>query len=222
MMKYDKEQTVYEGYFFNVVIYFAAMFVGSFGAVLGRTLVSFVIRTPSLAELKADSAYLFDRVYPLEAVFTTLGFLALGFFACYFAGYKIGGKTGKLTDTFKIKLQLAPPAVIVSGISIAVGIGESFIGVFGMQFWYSAAALTRLFGGVKNTDMLGAAATSDLTQNSFVPQSLAFEFLPLTLIIAVIECSAFAVASYYGRRIGEKRGVSAREAYLKEVRGDRG
>ena len=220
-MKYDKEVTTYENYFVNVVIYFIAMFIGSFGAIVFRTLLSFFIRTPSLADLKADAGYLFDRVYPPEAVFTTLGFLAGGFFCCYYLAYRIGKKTGIEIDTFKMKAQLAPPAFLVSLANIGFAFIDGFTGFFGMQFWYPAAVLTRLFGGFKNTDLLGEATINDLTHNSFIPDSIAYSFVPLTIVFAVIECAAFIILAYYGRKLGMRRGVAVRNAYLAEVRGEK-
>ncbi|MBQ6183740.1 MAG: hypothetical protein IJK33_07630 [Clostridia bacterium] len=221
-MKFDRfneERDPYEGFLINVVIYFAALIVASFGAIVMRTVGSVFIHTPSLVDLRADASYLFDSVYPLQAILTTAGFLGMGFLSCYFIAYRIARKNGKKTDPFKMKLQIALPAVLASLVNIGNGVMREFNGVFGMQFWYPAAALTRLFGGIKDANVLAEVSTRDLMNNSFIYQTLAFKFLPQTLAIAVIECVAFGFLAYFGRKKGMERGLRAREQYLDEVHG---
>ena len=218
-MKYDNEKTPYEGYFINIVIYTIAMIVGSFGALICRTLVSFFVRTPSVVELKADASYLIDKVYPLDMLFTIAGFLAGGFFSCYYIAGRIAKRNGINVDTFKMKMQMLPSAAIVSFVNIYIGVMDSFSGVFGMQFWYPAAVFTRLFGGFSNTDILADLTAKDLEHNSFIPDAIAYRFLPLTLVFAVLECIAFGFLCYCGRKAGMKRGLKARENYLSEVHG---
>ena len=219
-MKYDKEKTPYEGYFINIVIYSVAMIVGSFGALICRTLVSFFVRTPSVVELKADASYLVDKVYPIEAFFTIAGFLAGGFFCCFYIAGRIAKRNGINVDTFKIKMQMLPSAAIVSFVNMFIGFMESFSGIFGMQFWYPAAVFTRLFGGFSNTDILADLTVKDLEHSGFIPDAIAFRFLPLTLVFAIIECVAFGVVCYYGRKAGMKRGLKAREDYISDVHGN--
>ncbi len=219
-MKYDKELTPYEGFFINVVIYFAVMIVASFGALLMRTVGSVFIRTPSLVELKADASYLFDRVYPLQGVLTTIGFLGCGFLCCFYVAYRIARKNGLKTDSYKMKLQIALPAVLVSLVNMSISFGNEFK-AFGMQFWYPAAALTRLFGGVNNADVLGEVSTRDLMNNSFIYETLAYKFLPQTFAVAVIECTAFGFLAYFGRKKGMELGLRVREQYLKEIHGEK-
>lgn len=219
-MKYDKQLTPYEGFFINLVIYFSALFVASFGAILARTVASIIIHTPSLADLKADAAYLFDRVYPVQAVFTVTGFLAGGFFCCYYIAYRIARKNGIRVDSFKLKMQIVPPVVAVSLINIGNGFVQMFTGIFGMQFWYPAAALTRLFGGMSNTNVLGEVSARDLMNNSFIYGTIAYKFVPQTLIVAVIECTAFGFLAYFGRKKGMERGLRARDKYFAELHGE--
>ena len=45
--KYNEERDPYEGFIINAVIYFAALIVASFGAIVMRTVGSVFIHTPS-------------------------------------------------------------------------------------------------------------------------------------------------------------------------------
>lgn len=215
----EKEKNQYEGFIYNSVIYLIAMTVGSCGALIGRTLLSFFVKTPNMAELKADGSFLFDVIYPLAGLFTAAGFIAAGFFCCYFVSYKIAYKTNKPTEVFKMKAQTVLPAVIMAVINTYMGFAQGFTGIFGMQFWYPAAWLSSLFKVIDKTNLLEYLTTGDITYSNFVLGCMKYRFNALTIVFAVILSAAFAISCYYGRRNGMEKGLKQKQEYLKTVRG---
>ena len=215
----DKEKGQFDGFIFNNIIYFIAMFIGSLFPFVARTALSFMIKTPHPSELKADGSYLFDVVYPLVGIFTLAAFIIGGWYCCYVVSSKVAYKTGRETDSLKMKIQMILPAILMFAWNLYFGFVDKFSGMMGIQFWYPAAVTASLFGLFDKTDLLSSLSSLDLVTNSFVLEGLFSAFPFLTVFYAVLYSAGFSVACYFGRKKGMAVGVSKKAKYLEEIRG---
>ncbi len=218
-MEGNHKSNKYDGFIYNNVVYLVAMFIGSFGALIGRILLSFFLKTPSITELDADASFYFNVIYPIAAIVTNAGFFAGGFFCCYFAAYKIGYNSSKTVDPFVMKMQYILPSFIITFVNIYEGFYEKFLGMFGFQFWYPAAVVSSWIGKIDKTDISEFIYGKDIEGTRFVLDCLAYRFNGLTILFSAIIMAAFVVICYYGRKKGMKKGIEAKEEYIKTVRG---
>ncbi len=217
-MKRDNEMGQFDGFLINNVIYLVAMYIASFFPFVARTLLSFMLKTPSAAELKADGSYLFDVIYPIVGFLTLAAFIAGGWYCSYYAAFKVAYRTNKYTDTFKMKLQMVFPSLAVFALNLYMGFVDKFSGMLGIQFWYPAAITSSLAGTFDKTDLLGALSNADFVTTHFILDGLACKFPWLTVMYALIYSVGFSVACYYGRKTGMNRGIKNKDAYLDTVR----
>lgn len=217
-MDRDEKKGQFDGFLMNIVIYTIAMFIASLFPFVARTILSIFIKTPGMVELKADGSYLFDVIYPLVGFFTFAAFIFGGWYCCYFAAAKISYKTGDSINSFKTKIQMILPALIMFIFNVYEGFAYGFSGLMGIQFWYPAATLSSLFGTFDKTDLLGTLTNIDLETNNFVIKGIANEFVGLTILFAVLYSVLFAFACYYGRKKGMQIGIKKKTAYLDSIR----
>ena len=219
-MARDKEKGQLDGFIINNVIFLIAMFIGSLFPVLARTVLSFMIKTPSASELRADGSFLFDVIYPIAGFVTLAAFIFGGWYCSYVAFKKVSFKTGRDVDRFKIKIQLIAPSILMLAWNVYMGFADKFTGFMGFQFWYPAAVTSSLFGVIDKTDLLGTLSSLDLVSNSFVLDGLAYSFPWLTIFFGIVYSAVFSVACYFGRIKGMAAGIVKMIDYLLVISGE--
>ncbi len=217
----NHKSNTYDGFIYNNVVYLVAMFIGSFGALIGRIVLSIFLKTPSITELHADASYYFNVIYPIAGIVTNAGFFAGGYFCCYFAAHKIAYNSSKTVDPFVMKMQFILPSFIITVINLYEGFYEKFLGMFGFQFWYPAALVSSWIGKIDKTDISEFIFNKDIQGARFVLDCLAYRFNGLTILFAAIIMAIFIVCCYYGRKRGMRKGIEEKEEYLKSIRGQR-
>ena len=213
-MSYGK----YEGFAFNITVYTLSMVIASMFPFVARTIASFFIETPGIAKLKLDASYLFDVVYPIMGVLTIAAFLAGGYLACYFTGYKIAYKTRETQPKAKVKTHIIISGILAFAWNVYLGYSAFFSGMYGMQFWYPSAITASLFGLVDKRNLLGSLSSGDIVVTNFVITGLIFVIGFIVFVYAIIISTAFVYIAYRGRNTGERHGLEAIAKYVDEIK----
>ena len=206
------------GFLFNICIYTITLYLASLFPFIGRTIVSFFIKTPSISELKADASYLVNIIYPLMGVVTIAAFLFGGYIACYFTGFRVAYKTRAAQSRNKAKTQTIICGIIISFYNIFTGFGSSFSGMFAIQFWYPSAILGSLFGLYDKTNLLAVINNSDIRLNNFVITGLNPIIGIFIVIFAVLLSVAFVYVALRGRFKGEADGLESIKKYVEDIK----
>lgn len=208
----------YGGFIFSLTVYSLSMVIASLFPFIARTIASFFIETPSIAELKADATHLFNVIYPIMGVLTIAAFLLGGYITCYFTGYKIAYKSRAPIPRFKAKTQIIISGILVFAWNVYMGYGSFFSGMYAMQFWYPSALTASVLGLVDKTDLLSTVNSTDLIVNNFIITGLlpiiGFIIFAYALIISV----AFVYIAYRGRNRGEADGLVSIAKYVEEIK----
>lgn len=215
----QEEKTQYNGFAFNIIIYAVTLILGAVFPFVVRTILSFIIETPSITELRGDASRLFNIIYPILGVLTTAAFLFGGFYCSMYTAKKIAYKSREPFVAGKAKLQIAISTVLSYAVIFYFGVADLFTNMLGIQFWYFPASIASWTGIVDASNITKYNVMTDVSIVNFALKGVTSEFMWIIIIYSIILTVGYGFTAYYGRKIGTMAGLNKLNRDLDNLHG---